>query len=342
MDVIALVRAGFAAAVAPLGTALTEDQIQQLWRLSAEPVLCFDGDAAGQRAAARGADRALPLLKPGRSLRFAYLPAGQDPDSLIQGQGTAAMQRVIDGARPLMEMVWDTEFAAVPLDTPERRADFEVRLRKRIAQIADETVKQHYSDMLRERVREIFRPSDRRNFAGKGRLPGKPMKTGPRSNLASLVASTSRRRQQARLATLVNHPALYEEFVEAIAVVDLAPDLDKIRQEIHHLIASEPGLDTEGLRRHLSETVDSGSLKGLLGKDVLLHAGFARPGALLEEAHAGVRDLLASMLRDSRSRELLEEGRIAEAEGTADGEARFLRIRQEFERTESDIAEMED
>jgi DNA primase len=103
-----------------------------------------------------------------------------------------------------------------------------------------------------------------------------------------------------------------------------------------------PGLDSDALKRHLFETVDSGSLKGLLGKDVLLHAGFARTGAPLEEVQAGVRDLLASMLRTSRSRELLEEGRIAEAEGTADGEARFLRIRNEFERAESEIAKLED
>ncbi len=342
MDVIALVRAGFKAAVAPLGTALTEDQIEQLWRLSAEPVLCFDGDAAGQRAASRGAERALPLLKPGRSLRFAYLPAGQDPDSLIQGQGVAAMQRVIDGAHPLMDMIWETETGITPLDTPERRADLEVRLRKRVAQIADDTVKQHYGEMLRERLRDTFRPAMRRDFPGNGRMRGNPPKMGPRSNLASLVASNPRRRQQALLATLVNHPALYDELVETIAVVDLDPDLDKIRQEIHHLLASAPGLDSDALKRHLSKTADSGSLKSLLGKDVLLHAGFARTGAPLEEVQAGVRDLLASMLRTSRSRELLEEGRIAEAEGTADGEARFLRIRTEFERAESEIAKLED
>jgi DNA primase len=342
MDVIALVRAGFKAAVAPLGTALTEEQIEQLWRLSAEPILCFDGDSAGQRAASRGAERALPLLKPGRSLRFAYLPSGQDPDSLIQGQGVAAMQRVIDGAHPLMDMIWETETAVSPLDTPERRADLEVRLRKRVAQIADDTVKQHYGDMLRERLRATFRPAARRDFPGNGRMRGNSPKLGPRSNLASLVASNPRRRQQALLATLVNHPALYEELVETIAVVDLDPDLDKLRQEIHHLLASVPGLDSDALKRHLFETADSGSLKGLLGKDVLLHAGFARTGAPLEEVQAGVRDLLASMLRTSRSRELLEEGRIAEAEGTADGEARFLRIRNEFERAESEIAKLED
>ena len=113
--------------------------------------------AAGQRAAHRAAERALPLLQPGKSLRFAYLPTGQDPDSLIQSEGAAAMGRVIEGAKPLAEMVWDMETQARAVDTPERRADLEIRLRQRIGQIADGTVRQYYQDMLRERLWNAFR-----------------------------------------------------------------------------------------------------------------------------------------------------------------------------------------
>ena len=121
MDVIALHRAGFATAVAPLGTALTEVQIEDLWRIAPEPVLCFDGDAAGQRAAARALARALPILKPGLSLRFATLPAAEDPDSLILHHGPAAMRELLDRAQPLAEVLWRVE-AGQPIDTPERRA----------------------------------------------------------------------------------------------------------------------------------------------------------------------------------------------------------------------------
>jgi DNA primase len=106
MDVIALHRAGFAMALAPLGTALTEFQLHELWRLAPEPVLCFDGDVAGQRAASRALRRALPLLRPGQSLRFAKLPAGEDPDSIIRAAGRAAFDQVLAAAQPLSSMLW--------------------------------------------------------------------------------------------------------------------------------------------------------------------------------------------------------------------------------------------
>src|SRR5713226_2379633 len=144
MDVIALHRAGFATAVAPLGTALTEMQLRELWRLSPEPVLCFDGDSAGQRAALRALFRALPLLTPGRSLRFAALPPGEDPDSLVRGAGPSAVAEVLAGARPLSEMLWQAELGARPIDTPERRADLEHRLMAQAGLIADRTVQGEY------------------------------------------------------------------------------------------------------------------------------------------------------------------------------------------------------
>ena len=246
------------------------------------------------------------------------------------------------GARPLVELVWDMETQGRPLDTPERRADLELRIRNRIAQVTDRTVRQYYEEMLRERLNATLRPRRRPIMAGKSR--GIPVRAdmGPRDNLASLVAVGARRRQQALLATLVNHPVLLDEFDEALGRLDLDPELDKIRREIHVFLAAAAALDSESLKRHLSETAGAGSLAGLLGKDVLLHAGFARPGASLEEAHAGVRDLLASMQRGNQSRALREEGRIADAEGTADGEARFLRYRSEIERAENEIAKLDE
>jgi len=112
MDVIALAQAGITHAVAPLGTALTENQLELLWRMAGEPVMCFDGDQAGIRAALRSADLALPLIKPGKSLRFAMLPDGKDPDDLVKSGGPEAFQAVLAEARPLIDMIWSRETSA--------------------------------------------------------------------------------------------------------------------------------------------------------------------------------------------------------------------------------------
>ncbi|TMJ66841.1 MAG: DNA primase [Alphaproteobacteria bacterium] len=159
MDVIALHQAGFATAVAPLGTALTEFQLHELWRLTAEPILCFDGDAAGQRAAARAMRRALPLLRPGQSLRFAGLPAGEDPDSVIRQAGRGTFDQILAGARPLSTVLWESEFGAGRLDTPERRAALERRLMDHIGLIADRTVQAEYRRFLRDRLFDLGRPA---------------------------------------------------------------------------------------------------------------------------------------------------------------------------------------
>src|SRR5438876_790086 len=182
MDVIALHRAGCGSAVAPLGTALTEMQLHELWRLSPEPVLCFDGDTAGQRAALRALHRALPLLQPGRSLRFATLPPGEDPDSLIRGAGQAGFAAVLAAARPLSEVLWQAELAARPIDTPERRADLEFRLMAHAGLIADRTVQNEYRRFLRERLFALGRPARPGLRSGLGR--GKPAPAGsPRPDL---------------------------------------------------------------------------------------------------------------------------------------------------------------
>ncbi|MEO8558706.1 MAG: DNA primase [Rhodospirillales bacterium] len=158
MDVIALHQAGFTGAVAPLGTALTEGQLGLLWRIADEPALCFDGDNAGARAALRAADRALPMLKPGKSLRFVALPAGEDPDTLIQGRGADAFRALLASAEPLAEIVWRQETINKPADTPERRASIETTLMKRVASIADPTVQQYYRREWRDRLWRSFTP----------------------------------------------------------------------------------------------------------------------------------------------------------------------------------------
>ena len=144
MDVIALAQAGFGNVVAPLGTALTENQMELLWRMTGEPVLCFDGDKAGLRAAWRAADLVLPNVQPGRTARFALLPEGQDPDDLVRASGPAAFQTVLSEARPLSELIWMRETAGGVFETPERRAELEKTLRELASRIKDESVKFHY------------------------------------------------------------------------------------------------------------------------------------------------------------------------------------------------------
>ncbi|MFG1393358.1 DNA primase [Xanthobacter agilis] len=163
VDVIAMVEAGFGATVAPLGTALTEDQLQLLWRMSDEPLLLFDGDKAGQRAARRAIDIALPHLKAGRSLSFATLPEGQDPDDLIRRSGREAMAEVLARARPLAAELWARESEAAAIDTPERRAALEARLNDVVGAIADETVRKHYRQDMNERLRALLAPAGGRD-----------------------------------------------------------------------------------------------------------------------------------------------------------------------------------
>lgn len=158
VDVIALVTAGFAGAVAPLGTALTENQLTLLWKMADEPILCFDGDGAGRRAAFRAADLALPHLKPGKSLRFALLPDGQDPDDLARSGGRAAIDDVLGAARPLAEMLWSREIEGGSFATPERRAALEARIRDLTKGIQDEVVRRYYQQDFSERLRNAFAP----------------------------------------------------------------------------------------------------------------------------------------------------------------------------------------
>ena len=183
MDVIALAQAGFAQAVAPLGTALTEDQLDLLWRMSPEPILCFDGDNAGIKAAHRAIDLALPVLKPGRSLRFAVLPEGKDPDDLVKVSGPQAFQAVLDDARPLADMLWARETSGGVFDTPERRAELEARLKQMTALIGDENVRRHYAQDVRERIQQFF-GSDQRSNDGATMVSAATTRTALASRMA--------------------------------------------------------------------------------------------------------------------------------------------------------------
>src|SRR5437868_7751994 len=168
VDVIAMVGAGFAASVAPLGTALTENQLALLWKMADEPILCFDGDKAGQKAAWRAADLALPHLKPGKSLRFALLPEGQDPDDLARSGGRVAIEEVISAARPLVDMLWSREIEGGSFATPERRAALEARIGELTNGIRDDVVRRYYRQDLAERLQRAFAPEGGRGVYSRG------------------------------------------------------------------------------------------------------------------------------------------------------------------------------
>jgi DNA primase len=168
VDVIAMVGAGFAASVAPLGTALTENQLALLWKMADEPILCFDGDKAGQKAAWRAADMALPHLKPGKSLRFALLPEGQDPDDLARSGGRGAIEEVISAARGLAEVIWSREIEGGTFATPERRAALEARIGELSNAIRDDVVRRYYRQDFSERLQRSFAPEVARGGYGRG------------------------------------------------------------------------------------------------------------------------------------------------------------------------------
>ena len=167
VDVIAMVGAGFPGSVAPLGTALTENQLALLWKMADEPILCFDGDRAGQKAAWRAADLALPHLKPGKSLRFALLPEGQDPDDLARSGGRGAIEEVIGAARGLVDVIWSREVEGGSFSTPERRAALEARINELTNGIRDEVVRRYYRQDLVDRLRQAFAPASA--YGGYGR-----------------------------------------------------------------------------------------------------------------------------------------------------------------------------
>jgi DNA primase len=180
VDVIAMVTSGFGGAVAPLGTALTENQLALIWKMADEPILCFDGDRAGKKAAYRAADLALPHLKPGKSLRFALLPEGQDPDDLARSGGRGAIEEVIGAARGLADMLWSREIEGGSFATPERRAALEARIGELSNGIRDEVVRRYYRQDLAERLQRTFAPEGgrgggfgRNNFRGGGGESGR-------------------------------------------------------------------------------------------------------------------------------------------------------------------------
>jgi DNA primase len=324
MDVIALVRAGFAHSVAPLGTALTEGQLQLLWRTAAEPILAFDGDAAGLKAAHRAAHLALPHLKPGYSLRFAFLPTGEDPDSFIAANGAGAMTVLLENALPLSQLLWRAETEGKDLSTPERRAGLEHSLKEITDRITDTSIADYYRRDFQQLVFENFkrrapaqtgaprgtgpaRPAGGRDGKFRGAFKPRPMPGTPEAVSASVQGSALVRSGQtgARHAKelelgrlLLEAPEIALAEAESLAVLDLTdPSLDRLRHELLNLAASGSSLEKAGVQTHLSR-------KGMA--DLL--ARFAGPAVEdpLSSFQRAVQDLRELAGQQTDARRLLE------------------------------------
>lgn len=283
MDVIALAAAGFGNAVAPLGTALTENQLELAWRVGGEPVLCFDGDGAGLRAAYRSIDTALAGLKPGRSLRFALLPEGEDPDDLIKRAGASAFAEVMAAARPLAAMLWNRETAGQTFDTPERRAQLERTLFGVVATIADENVKRHYQQDVKERLAGFFGTQERKPARSNGGNEwksrgqqgggsygrqgaggaGQPRLALSESLMNSSLVRRSSTKPSLREATLVvtviNHPMVGAAHFDAFSQLDL----------IHPIARKLHGGLLDILAEFGAESVDDGQPMDLPGMEAM-------------------------------------------------------------------------
>ncbi|MGB7270346.1 MAG: DNA primase [Albidovulum sp.] len=266
MDVIALVEAGFEGAVAPLGTAITEEQLRLLWRIHPEPLVMLDGDTAGVRAALRLVDLALPLLEAGQGLRFVILPEGLDPDDLIQTRGAGAMRAALEGAEPMVNLLWRRETEGMVLDSPERKAALDKTLRSTIRRITDPSIRAHYGDEIKRLRQSLFSPpaSKRpgRDFvphSPKGFSRGSPGARRPfgpvtpmPATRGSLLASASgpqaedHLREAMILAICVTHPACilaFESQLERIAMI--GPGHEALRQALLHCAHDSDGVTAD-------------------------------------------------------------------------------------------------
>lgn len=253
IDVMALHMAGFRSAVAPLGTALTETQLDLLWRAGPEPTICFDGDAAGLRAAYRAVDRVLPLVRPGRTARFAILPAGKDPDDLIRESGAAAMAKVLNGSLSLDALVWQREFNASPVDSPERKAGLRQRLVSAAAAIGDEGVQREFRRALLDRFYEAFRRSSGPKGAWRGSRPVQA--TAETAAKASDRANARVDRDvRALIRFLLEYPQILDMCVEPLAVLPIGDgDLIDLRNALLDQAGQCEALDKAGLTHHLGQ-----------------------------------------------------------------------------------------
>ena len=280
-DVIACHQAGFKGAVAPMGTALTEEQIMLLWKLIPSdekvPVLCFDGDNAGRRAAERAMERVLPLLGAGRSVRFAFLPDGEDPDSLIASNGKAAFTKILENAIPMIEFLWRHHTAGRSFETPEERAALIKTLQDAVKKIADAEVQKHYDYLIRQKISDSFFNKAGHRKQGtfkKGSYQKQPVQPAGIS-LRSPKLQSKDIHVRIMIAAIINHPDIYADVEEQFAMVQMNNDrLDMLRQKLISVVESEEGIQADALEAALRGHGFGRELDHILSSATYLHGKF--------------------------------------------------------------------
>ncbi len=357
VDVIAMVSAGFPATVAPLGTALTEDQLALLWKMADEPVLCFDGDGAGLRAAFRAVDLAMPRLKPGKSLKFALLPQGQDPDDLVRSAGREAVAEVIGAARPLGQMLWARETEGHSFDTPERRAALEARINEVTAGIGDDAVRKYYRQDFQARLQQFFAPAQVARGGGnprgqvgnwrdrpKGEWQQRPggrqrPEVGSRNTpyvvvSQQLAASPLHRghrtavplREALILQAALNYPWLLHDHLEELASLEFRyADAEKLKSALIDIAAHAAAPDAETIHAELAARDLTGVMARIEAAITTSSVWGARPDAAPEDVLVTWQQLVALHRQEhSLTRELKD---AEQALGQDASEANYLRLR---------------
>ena len=294
MDVIALDSGNFNGAIAPLGTAITEKQLQLMWRISPEPIIALDGDKAGLRAAYRLIDLSLPLLKTGKALRFSIMPEGKDPDDLIRNEGASLFKNLIDEAVPMVDLIWRRETEGKSFDSPERRAGLDKSLSDVIALIKEKNLKNHYRDALFQARRQFFGIQNTRKteFKSNSRLM-------PQSNTKSsfLVAADEKTvsaqiRESTIIAVLMTFPELIEIFYDELIMIDLvSPDCDLILKE---LVKIDKGIKAE-IKNELMEKIGDEKVEKLLSLSHLRVLPCLRAKGTIEMGQQTLREELAKL-----------------------------------------------
>lgn len=339
LDVIALNQAGFGAAVAPLGTALTDLQLAALWRLSPAPVLCFDGDAAGARAAARAASLALPLLTPEQTLVIARMPSGEDPDSLVRRHGPAAFEAVLDAAQPLGHALFDLLREGVG-GSPEQRAGLRARLEEAAAQIRHPGLSREYRAALLDR---FFSDTRQRRFAKGSRPLSRPASHAP-VRAARDAAASDLQRCQILVVLLLNHPAILHAEEEMFGKLDLPPSLDDLRTAMLGWAHRAESLDSAGslesasLMNHLAQAGMAAQAAACVSlTDVSLPA-CAQVDAMPAEALAGFWHFVGLLRRNYLDDEISAATRALAEQCDAAHQQRLIALRLAREQlTEADF-----
>ncbi len=348
LDVIACHQAGLQGAIAPLGTAMTEDQIMLLWGIipaadkeeGKVPVLCFDGDNAGRRAAERACERIIPLLKPNHSVLLAFLPEGEDPDSFLKSRGKQAFVDQLKNAQALSDFIWDMTLGAHDYSTPESRAGLEKRLYQVAGRIQDESVQHHYRSVFKSKLWEYFRRSSQNSAQSFSR--GKSGKNLERRIPLSRPALSKENNAQdmnlsIALATLINHPFLIQEMLERLEpLMPLESKMlgisDSMLEWSHEKEGfSENSLDSEALKYHLNQAGLESLLENLLHARVYAHASFAQVSASEEKARQGLNEMIGRI----ESAQLENDLKVAQQElretFSPESEARVMEVRRLLE-----------